>query len=148
MPFFLLENVCQNVLHRTGPVEACSCGCENRCGKPIIFHKKTPGVWCQTQSRVRTEQKGSSFFMNYTEYVPHYIRQHGIGEPIYSKDIAKSLETAYGLEHKHAVQLGTATASRCIDEKLIPNLRKYDGVYYLVDLDKTPEENLELYRKK
>lgn len=86
--------------------------------------------------------------MNYTEFVRHYIRQHGIGEPIYSRDIAGSLEIAYGLTHKHAVQVGTATANRCIDEKLVPNLRKYDGIYYLVDPDKSPEENWELYRKK
>lgn len=65
---------------------------------------------------------------------------------VYNAALYKS--NAYGLTHKHAVQLGTATANRCIDEKLVSNLRKYHGVYYLVDPDKTPEENLEIYGKE
>ncbi len=81
--------------------------------------------------------------MTYIDFVCMVINKYQKGEPIYSKDLAATIEQKYNLPYDAANAACAVALNRIIKNNLIPELRKYQkGIFYKTSI--TPFGELQI----
>lgn len=69
--------------------------------------------------------------MNYTKVVCDHLHNASVGDPIYTRDIARKIAEKYDMGEKDAAAAVAVTVKRIKDRDMIPELRCYQkGIYY------------------
>lgn len=70
--------------------------------------------------------------MTYIDFVCRELNATSVGSPIYVNAIAKKITDHYKITDKEALAAASVAFKRIFDNKLIPNLRRYQrGIYYI-----------------